>query len=152
MMKENIFNAGHYQQMQRRLRALQPNAARQWGTMNPAEMLRHCRKQLEFVLDPPANQKVYNTPMRYQPIKWLVVYAIPWPKGSATAPEMDVHKKLKDTGAFEAEKTLLLQALNDVTRLNDVTAKHPLFGHTGKKDWGRIIWKHLDHHLRQFGG
>jgi hypothetical protein len=120
--------------------------------MTPAEMLRHCRKQLEFVLNPPEHQKVYNTPMLYQPIKWLVIYAIPWPKGSATAPEMDVHKKLTDTAAFETEKTLLLQALEQVAKLGDFAAKHPLFGQTGKKDWGRIIWKHLDHHLRQFGG
>jgi hypothetical protein len=28
---------------------------------------------------------------------------------------------------------------------------HPMFGKMTADQWGRSMWKHLDHHLRQFG-
>jgi hypothetical protein len=119
--------------------------------MTPAQMLRHCRAQIDFILHPSDDVKIYPTMLRFSPMRWMALYAIPWPKNSKTAPELDVNKKLQDTGEFEAEKAQLLESLNQLFHATHVEAIHPLFGKMGKRDWGRVVWKHLNHHLRQFG-
>lgn len=109
----------------------------------------HCRQQLEFVLNPePA--KIYATPFKYEPMRWLALYLIPWGKGLKTAPEMNVDKQMPPLEGLEAEREKLLQALQAVLQKPKVRAIHPLFGNIGRRYWGRLIWKHLDHHLRQF--
>ncbi|WP_424351099.1 DUF1569 domain-containing protein [Lutimonas sp.] len=29
---------------------------------------------------------------------------------------------------------------------------HPFFGELNREEWARLVYKHLDHHLKQFGG
>ncbi|MCU0375244.1 MAG: DUF1569 domain-containing protein [Chitinophagaceae bacterium] len=149
-MASNIFNTNDYNAICQRLSKVQAQSLRQWGTMTPAQMLRHCRAQIDFILAPAANVKVYPTPFRFGPIKWLALYGMAWPKNSKTAPELDVNKKLNDTGEFQQEYALLTEALQKLVQRNAANAIHPLFGRLGRKDWGRVVWKHLDHHLRQF--
>jgi hypothetical protein len=64
---------------------------------------------------------------------------------------LDVNKKLNDTSEFENEHRLILKALQDLYLCPEVEAIHPLFGKMGKTQWGRVVWKHLNHHLKQFG-
>lgn len=33
----------------------------------------------------------------------------------------------------------------------DLAPVHPAFGRMRRADWGIWAWRHLDHHLRQFG-
>lgn len=150
-MAGNIFTDIKYAEIIDRLKRLQATAERKWGTMTAAQMLRHCRSQIEFILAPPPDMKVLNTPFRFAPVRWLALYIVPWPKNSQTAPEMDVNKKLTDVQDFEQEKRLMLEGLNQLYHSPHVEAVHPLFGKMGKSQWGRVVWKHLDHHLRQFG-
>jgi hypothetical protein len=150
-MYANIFTDLHFAEILKRLENLQAASVRKWGTMSAAQMLRHCRSQIEFILDPKDDVKVYKTMFRFAPVRWFALYGIPWPKNAATAPEMDVTKKLTDTADFDHEKEKILHALKNLYQAEGVQATHPLFGSMGKDKWGRVIWKHLDHHLRQFG-
>lgn len=148
-MANSILQPAALQQIEQRLAALQETSARLWGTMTIAEMCWHCRQQLEFVLQP-TGTKVLNTMFRYQPFTWLAIYAVPWPKESPTAPSLDVKKAKPEVGTLPEEKAKLTDALQAVLQKGHIEATHPLFGKLGRKDWGRLIWKHLDHHLRQF--
>lgn len=150
-MLSNIFTDLNYAQIVSRLKALEETAQRKWGTMTPAQMLRHCRSQIEFILSPTSDVKVYPTAFRFAPVRWLALNVVPWPQNSKTAPEMDVTKKLTDVQDFGREKQLILEALHNLYHMPHVEAIHPLFGKMGKNQWGRVVWKHLDHHLRQFG-
>ncbi len=150
MMYANIFTDLSYAQIIGRLKKLSVDAPRQWGKMSASEMLRHCRSQIEFILDPGDEVKVYKTMFRFAPVRWLALYGVPWPKNSATAPEMDVTKKLIDTADFDHEKEAMFICLKNLSKTEKVKATHPLFGSMGKDNWGRVVWKHLDHHLRQF--
>jgi hypothetical protein len=107
---------------------------------------------LAFVLHPPNEVKVLSTPFRYIIVRYLAIHIIPWPKGAATAPTLDPAITKPQLGSFLSERKLLLEALHQVLEKETVTATHPLFGKLGKKDWGCLIEKHLNHHLRQFGG
>lgn len=150
-MFSGIFNDISYAQIIQRLKSLTAQSQRKWGTMTPAQMLRHCRSQIDFILAPSVDVKTYPTAFRFAPVRWLALYVIRWPHNSKTAPEMDVNKKLTDVGDFETEHQLLIESLHSLYHSTHVEAIHPLFGKMGKTQWGRVVWKHLDHHLRQFG-
>ena len=150
-MYANFFTDINYAEIVSRLKKLNADSERKWGSMTIAEMLRHCRAQIDFILRPSPDVKIYPTMLRFSPVRWLALYGIPWPKNSKTAPELDVRKKLTDTTDFNNEMQLIMQALHDLYHIEHVEAIHPLFGKMGKSQWGRVVWKHLDHHFRQFG-
>lgn len=148
-MAANIFTSTDAQEIMRRISRVGENSARQWGTMTAAEMCWHCRQQLEFVVNP-SNVKVLKTMYRFQPMKWMIIFVIPWPKEAPTAPTMDAKKSNPAVESVETEKAKMIAALETVLKMEHIKATHPLFGELGKHYWGRLIWKHLHHHLRQF--
>ena len=52
---------------------------------------------------------------------------------------------------FEKEKQGLVQMINDFSETNMSDEPHPFFGKLTKEEWSKGTWKHLDHHLQQFG-
>lgn len=147
---KNIHNPTDRADIIARLNRLSPNAERRWGTMNVEEMLWHCRCQLELALGVISSSSkakgLIATPLG----RWLSLYTAPWPRGAITAPQMNVGKVNPQVQSFEKEHKLLLERLEQ-TVARERLQPHPLFGEISQKDWGRLIWKHLDHHLRQFG-
>lgn len=128
-----------------RLNALSGSEIRLWGTMTESQMLQHCRKQIEMALG-----QIPTKPLFPRPIQWLTKisfgYYIPWPKNLITAPEMVA----KEDVLFDAEHEKLLSLISEFMESKELFP-HPIFGNMTKEDWSLIIYKHLDHHLRQFG-
>jgi len=83
------------------------------------------------------------------PLKHLILYVVPFPKGAPTAPEL----KPADATSFEEERATLLQLLERIgTGPREGTGpEHPLFGPLTWREWGVATYKHTDHHLKQFG-
>jgi hypothetical protein len=83
------------------------------------------------------------------PLKHLLLYVLPFPKGAPTAPAL----KPDSGGAFEEERAALLALLERIgTGLREgVGPDHPLFGPLTWREWGVVTYKHADHHLKQFG-
>ena len=129
----------------KRLNSLKGSELRLWGTMTEGQMLLHCRRQIEMAIG-----KIPTKPLFPRPIQWLTKitfgYCIPWPKNLLTAPEM----VSKDETVFEFELEKLLGLITQFVEGVEFHP-HPIFGNLTKEDWGLIIYKHLDHHLRQFG-
>lgn len=132
-----------------RVRSLSVSSTRRWGSMDVAGMLKHLRLSALMCLGelsvPPANKRAFHM----FPLKHLILYVLPFPKGAPTAPA------LKPVGAaeFEEERTVLLELLERIgTGLRDgMGPDHPLFGPLSWREWGVTTYKHSDHHLRQFG-
>ena len=84
-------------------------------------------------------------------VQWLMIDVIPFPKGAPTAPEL----RRRDIATIEVEREALLVLLERFAVGPGAPAvrwaPHPLFGVLTPAQWGRLAWKHLDHHLRQFG-
>jgi hypothetical protein len=87
--------------------------------------------------------------MRTAFAKWIVFSNIPWPKGAATPIEANVHKNRFVLSDIEIEKKDLLTYLDRVRSAQELRP-HPFFGPLTKKEWDRLIYKHIDHHLKQF--
>jgi len=147
---KNILNQPDRARVIERLNQLTPTSQRQWGKMSAEEMLWHCRAQIELALNERTTAKKGEGMLAFPPVRWLALYGPPWPKGAMTAPEMNVENVQPDLEAFEQERRLLFEKIEAFLQTTD-HSPHPLFGKMSQRDWGRVVWKHLDHHLRQFG-
>ena len=135
-------------ELKSRLDHLQSNAVARWGRMNAPQMLIHLVSAMRM-----ANGELKtapkNLPIRYTPLKQLVVYWLPFPKGAPTAPEL----LNQDPGDW-AEGIANLRAQIDEFGARDPRSawpEHPAFGTMTPKAWGVLGYRHIDHHLKQFG-
>jgi hypothetical protein len=136
-------------ELQGRLATLTPDRRAQWGKMSAPEMVCHLSESMKMAIgDLPCAAK--NSPLRHAPLKQIIVYFAPWPKGVPTAPEL-----LARVPASWSSDLLELNALVDrvAERRNDASTwpEHPAFGKLSTRAWGRLVYRHIDHHLRQFG-
>jgi hypothetical protein len=146
----SLFNPGDRDALARRLAELEPDAPRRWGRMDPAQMLRHCAIALGDALgDRPVKQAFLGrlvTPL----IRGQVFGDKPFRRGAPTDPLYVV----RDPRDFEAERSRLATLIDRVVQRGAVRTDgmvHPFFGRLSGDQWGRLIYKHFDHHLRQFG-
>jgi hypothetical protein len=148
----NIFNSNDYEMIVKRINSLSDTSKREWGTMTVTEMLAHCTIQLKMALFEFQGTKnegsfIFRTSFG----RWIGLYGPRWQKGTITPSQMKINTQTLTIKNFNDERIQLLNYLKLVAT-KDSFQEHPIFGELNKKDWGRLIWKHLDHHLRQFGG
>lgn len=135
-----------------RIEALTPESARQWGTMTAHGMVCHLIDAFHVALGEVA-VKDRRTPFRFPPLKWLILYVLPIPKG-----RIETTHEFKQTqpGEWQADHARLLAQLDRfIAYLASPESKanlHPAFGLLKPKQWARLVYIHMDHHLRQFGG
>lgn len=144
-------NAQDRTQVLTRLRKLTAETSPQWGTMNCPKMLAHLSDALRMTygdLEVPEKRMIF----RYFPIKQLVLYVIPFPKGAPTAPQL-ISRTPEGSVAFDKELTDLTGLVERFERESNRTdwPNHPVFGPLSAKGWGTLGYRHIDHHLRQFG-
>jgi hypothetical protein len=141
----NLYDGHVKAEVMVRINSLRRDSERQWGTMDVAQMLAHCAAQLQFALGENTSKLQYNAPIRWM-IRQTIGFRIPWPKNLPTAPEMTI----TDPRDLDIEKAKLIDTINRFYEMH-VWHPHPIFGEMTKMEWGLIAYKHLDHHLRQFG-
>jgi hypothetical protein len=147
---KNILRHKDMQQLLERLNEVQPTSQPLWGTMTPAEMLWHLRSQLELALNIRQQKNYKKTIVAFPPVRFLSLFVVPFPKNFKTTGAMNAKKHAQEINDFDKEKEILLLRLQQ-TLLAPQLKPHPLFGKMNKYFWGRLIWKHTDYHLRQFG-
>jgi hypothetical protein len=136
-----------------RLRALQPESRRRWGTLTPHEMLCHLGDATAMVLrtrprDRPAIARQRRT------LKALALWTpVRWPHGWSTNPMHDPKARGTRPSAFAQDLERAIAGLDGVAAATaDVLEPaHGFFGIMSLADWHRWAYKHTDHHLRQFG-
>ena len=136
-----------------RLRALQPESRRRWGTLTPHEMLCHLGDATAMVLRTrPRDQPA--TVRQRRVLKCLALWTpIRWPHGWPTNPLHDPRARGTQPSAFAKDLERAVAGLNGVaTSAADMLEPvHGFFGTMSLADWRRWAYKHTDHHLRQFG-
>jgi hypothetical protein len=131
-----------------RLGALAWNHPAQWGKFTAPKMVCHLADSLRMAMgDLPVAPK--RLPIRYPPLKQLIIYVAPFPKGATTAPELLTRQPCEWTSDIADVQALLNRAANAAA--TDAWPEHPVFGALSKRAWGVLIYRHMDHHLRQFG-
>jgi Protein of unknown function (DUF1569) len=145
---KTIWQATDKDELLARLARLDNAATSRWGKMNCAQMLAHCADGFRMTLgDLPCQPK--SGPMRFGPLKKLIIYWLPLPKGVPTAPELIARPAISIEQEQADVRTLVERMAQNPQRQD--WPEHPAFGKLSAQDWGALAYKHLDHHLRQFG-
>jgi hypothetical protein len=145
----SILNEVDRREIVGRLRSLSASSTRQWGSMDVAGMLQHLILSARMTLGELAVASSNKRVFQIFPLKHLILYVLPFPKGAPTAAEL----KPVAASSFEAERAALLDLLERIGTGPGEGAgpAHPLFGPMTFREWGVVTYKHADHHLRQFG-
>jgi hypothetical protein len=145
-----LFDPADRDSILERLAKLQPDATRQWGKMTCAQALAHCTVALEAGTgDKPRKQQLIGKV--FAPfVRKSLLGEKPFSRNSPTDPTFVV----TDDRDFEAERQRLTGVIKRFCELgpqNASTQAHSFFGRMSGEEWGLLMYKHLDHHLRQFG-
>ena len=145
----SILNESERAAIVNRLRSLSASSTRRWGTMDVTGMLEHLRLSAQMGLGELSVPSANKRPFQIFPLKHLLLYVLPFPKGAPTAAELK-----PDPGvSMEEERAALLELLERIgTGPRDGAGPaHPLFGPLTWREWGVVTYKHANHHLKQFG-
>jgi hypothetical protein len=148
---KNIFDLNETNAIIERINKLDAYAKPQWGKMSVDQMLAHCNVTYEMIYDtkyPKPN--AFKRWMLKSIVKPYVVSDKPYRKNSRTAPEFVI----ADSKNFVEERARLIDYLKKTQNFGeayfDNKPSHS-FGELTTKEWNNLFYKHLDHHLRQFG-
>lgn len=133
-----------------RIDSVSPQAARLWGTMNASQMLCHCKRALEMATGKLNPKRVFIGRIIGPLFRSNYSNEKPFGQSTPTSSELVV-KEIPD---FELEKQQLKDLVIQFSEGGEArVTQHPhhFFGTLTPAEWGKGMYKHLDHHLRQFG-
>lgn len=132
-----------------RITKLAPDDKPLWGRMSAPQMLAHCSDALRMAYGDLTCEPKRVPMVRLGIVKWLVLNVLPFPKSAPTARELLARAPAEWSHERENLSQLVHRYASESTRAT--WPSHPLFGSLTGAQWGQLGWKHLDHHLRQFG-
>jgi hypothetical protein len=151
MALPNIFTATVSNDIVSRINKLSNTAPAQWGKMNVTQMLAHCNVTFEFAYE--EKHKKPNFFMGFilrNLVKGGLVNEKPNKKNASTAPEFIIGNDRN----FDEEKNRLIQYINRTVQLGEKNFDgrvSMIFGSMTSTEWNNLFYKHIDHHLTQFG-
>jgi len=150
MEVKNLFDPSVKQEIIERINKLTPQTQGQWGKMNVSQMLAHCQVPMEVGLGERSLKQGLMGKLFGRIAKRQLLSDAPIKKNLPTDPSFLV----KDERNFEKEKQLLHSLIDRFANADAVAIAqkpHPFFGVMTSDEWGKLMWKHLDHHFKQFG-
>ncbi|CAL1519669.1 DUF1569 domain-containing protein [Chitinophaga sp. MM2321] len=151
MALPNIFTQAVADEVINRINQLKPDTTPNWGKMDVAQMLAHCNVTYEMVYE--NTHPKPNFLMKFilkSFVKRIVTNETPYKHNSQTAPVF----LIKGSRDFEKEKRRLIDYINKTSAAGEASFDNKMslsFGALNKQEWNNMFYKHLDHHLTQFG-
>jgi hypothetical protein len=147
-MAATFFDPAHRDALLARFARVAADTPARWGSMDAPRMVAHLADALRMTLgDLECRSK--PGPFRIPALRWLIIRALPWPKGTPTAPEL----LARAPEEWEREVAELRALAARVAERGPAGpfGTHPAFGDMPGPLVGHLLARHMDHHLRQFG-
>jgi hypothetical protein len=133
-----------------RIQRLDPNVNPKWGRMTARQMVCHLNDSFRVGMGEkyasPATSVVQRTL-----VKWIALRSpVRWPAGVPTRPEIEQGVGGTPPSEWERDCAELLGRM-DTFAERRTFGVHPTFGKMSERDWLTWGYRHVDHHLRQFG-
>ncbi len=148
---KNIFKQEVTEEIIERINKLENTTQPVWGKMTVGQMLAHCNVTYEMIYE-----NKHSKPSSFIKfilktfVKKTVVDESPYKLNSRTAPQF----LMTDPKDFLNEKQRLISFIKKTQEKGenffDGKESHS-FGILKKTEWNNMFYKHLDHHLSQFG-
>ena len=148
---KNLFEAARVEEVKQRIELLKPNSERLWGKMNPAQALEHCSRGMEMALGDKTPSRVLVGRIIGRMVKPKVMgNDEPLRRNSPTVKDLVVQDE-RDIGTERTRLCELIDRFATAGPKGCTTHPHSFFGRLTPDEWATLMYKHLDHHLRQFG-
>ena len=148
---KSVFSKEETDKLLSRINNLTQSSRPFWGEMNVSQMLAHCNVPYEMIYtDNYPKPNLFKRFLLKIFVKKAVVGEKPYPKNGRTAPQFII----SNDRDFEKEKQQLISYLIKTQELGENyfnNKENHSFGRLTKEEWNRMFYKHLDHHLKQFG-
>ncbi|MDW5287785.1 DUF1569 domain-containing protein [Formosa sp. PL04] len=146
----SLFETNSSNSILERLNALDDNTKSEWGKMDVSQMLKHCQGPLNIALkkEELSTKLGFIQKFMMSLYKPLLYNDKIWKHNLPTAKEF----RITTPQHFSTEKEKLEQLIIEFSKKTEVKTwpNHPLFGYFTPEQWGKMQYKHLDHHLTQF--
>jgi hypothetical protein len=146
----SMFDPAIHQEFTGRIDRLTPQSQRQWGRMSVQQMVCHLTDAVKGTLG--------ETPSSFKPnflssrLGHFIILNVPIPKGKApTSPQFQVSQPGDWGHDVSTLKGYLARVVERARSPDAVWGIHPRFGKLTHQEWGKLLARHFDHHLRQFG-
>ena len=145
----SILNESDRAVISSRMRSLSASSTARWGRMSVTGMLEHLRLSARMAVGELTVASGNKRAFQLFPLKHLILYVFPFPRGAPTASELYPG----EAASFEEERQAVLALLDRIGTgpREGAGPAHPLFGPLSWREWGAATYKHVDHHLKQFG-
>lgn len=131
-----------------RINSLNKADQAQWGKMNAYQMLKHCTLADEMFQGKKEYKRLFiGRLFGRMALNGILKNENPMKKSQPTHPEL----KITGTGDFENEQQNWINTLSKYNEFSNQSFTHPFFGKMSKDEIGQFVYKHTDHHLKQFG-
>ena len=147
MEVKNLFDNNVKLDIIHRINKLTPQSQAQWGKMNVAQMLAHCQMPLGVATGKHTLKRNFFLSLIGPLFKKQLYNEQPFKRNLPT----DKSFIIANPQEFEKEKQNLIDMVNSFSATAMSGEPHPFFGKLTKEEWSKGTWKHLDHHLQQFG-
>lgn len=145
---KTIFDANIINELVQRINSLEYADQAQWGKMNAYQMLKHCTMSEEMFQGKQVYKRLFIGKLfGGMALKGILKNELPLKKNQPTHPNM----KITGTGDLQAERQKWIELINDYVSFSNPEFIHPFFGKMTQEQIGNYVYKHTDHHLRQFG-
>lgn len=148
---KNLYEVATVNEVKERVARLTPTSERQWGKMNAAQAMEHCARTMDWAVGDVRPPRMFVGRFLGPLVKSRILRdETPMGRNAPTAKSLVV----SDARDLAAEQNRLC-ALIDRFAANGpqgcTTHPHTFFGPLTPEQWATLMYKHLDHHLRQFG-
>jgi hypothetical protein len=148
---KNLFEAGRVEEVKERMAQLRPDSERLWGKMNAAQAVAHCSASVEWAVGDRIPPRMFLGRIMGRIVKPMVFRNDePMRRNSPTAKDLMVQDE-RDLRTERERLRGLIDRFAAAGPKGCTTHPHSFFGRLTPEEWATLMYKHLDHHLRQFG-
>jgi hypothetical protein len=145
----SIFDLSTENELLERINSLTPDSRALWGKMNVFQMVKHCTLAEDMYLGNLKVKRVFIGRLIGKIIlKQVLKNDNPFSKNSPTSSMLNT---IAENGSLETQKSEWISRIKEYKNYNCQNFIHPFFGPLTKEQIGYLDYKHIDHHLRQFG-
>jgi hypothetical protein len=145
-----LYNTSTLNDILRRIESVQATSPRQWGKMDAAQMLAHCCTTMEAANGSKSPPRLLLGRIIGPIFKSAFLGEKPFRRNSPTDKSFII-ADARDLAREKARLLGLVRAFGEAGEAGATTNPHAFFGPLTPAEWGVSQYKHLDHHLRQFG-
>ena len=146
---KTIFDKNTREELINRVDSLNENSTAQWGKMNIYQMIKHCILCEEMYLGKtPYKRTFLSYFLGKLALKYLMKDDKPKKRNSPTKQEFIISE---NTGNLLEDKKKWISLIQEYENYVNHNFVHWFFGRMTQEQVGISVYKHIDHHLRQFG-